>query len=120
MTNESWKNPWKLTAIGMALVIATVLVTGLVVANWKGQDSDKKVVAVTTGRAAPRAATEPAAPSAGAPTAGGHTDPVGDQHMQRVRGSPGRTAREDQRHRDRRGNRRGGGCRRRRGGGRRR
>jgi hypothetical protein len=56
MTNESWKNPWKLTAIVMALVIATVLVTGLVVANWKGQASDKKVVDVTPGRAAPRAA----------------------------------------------------------------
>jgi hypothetical protein len=69
MTNESWKNPWKLTAIGMALVIATVLVTGLVVANWKGQDSNKKVVDVTPGRAAPRAATAPAAPTAaGIPT----------------------------------------------------
>ncbi len=29
MINESWKNPWKLTAIGMALVIASALVTGL-------------------------------------------------------------------------------------------
>ena len=66
MANETWKNPWKLTAVGMALVIATVLVTGLVVANWKGQDSDKKVVDVTPGRAAPRAetATAPAAPTA--------------------------------------------------------
>jgi hypothetical protein len=74
MTNESWKNPWKLTAIGMALVIVTVLVTGFVVANWRGQDSDKKVVDVTPGRAAPRAATAtatgPAAPTvAGTPTA---------------------------------------------------
>ena len=70
MTNESWKNPWKLTAVGMALVIATVLVTGLVVANWKGQDSDKKVVDVTPGGAAPRSATAPAAPTAaGTPTA---------------------------------------------------
>jgi hypothetical protein len=69
MTNKSWKNPWKLTAIGMALVIATVLVTGLVVANWKGQASDKKVVDVTPGRATPRAATAPAAPTAaGIPT----------------------------------------------------
>ena len=32
MSEEKW-NPWKLTAIGMALVIATALVTGLVVAN---------------------------------------------------------------------------------------
>jgi hypothetical protein len=70
MTNESWKNPWKLTAIGMALVIVTVLVTGLVVANWKGQDSDKKVVDVTPGRGAPRSATAPgASTAAGTPTA---------------------------------------------------
>lgn len=31
-------NPWKLTAIGMAVVMATALVTGLVVANWSGGD----------------------------------------------------------------------------------
>jgi hypothetical protein len=69
MTDESWKNPWKLTAIGMALVIATVLVTGLVVANWSGKESDKKVVDVSPGRAAPRVATSTAAPTvAGVPT----------------------------------------------------
>jgi hypothetical protein len=37
-------NPWKLTAIGMALVMVTAVVTGLVVANRTG-DSDKKVEA---------------------------------------------------------------------------
>jgi hypothetical protein len=70
MTNETWKNPWKLTAIGMALVIATVLVTGLVVANWSGRESDKKkVVDVSPGRAAPLVAASPAAAtSAGVPT----------------------------------------------------
>jgi len=69
MRNESWKNPWKLTAIGMALVIATVLVTGLVVANWSGRESDRKVVDVSPGRAAPRVAASPAAPrAAGVPT----------------------------------------------------
>jgi len=69
MTSESWRNPWKLTAIGMALVIATVLVTGLVVANWTGGESDKKVVDVSPARAAPRVATSPAAPTAaGVPT----------------------------------------------------
>ena len=62
MTSESWKNPWKLTAIGMALVIATVLVTGLVVANWGSRESDKKVVDVSPGRATPRVASSPAAP----------------------------------------------------------
>jgi hypothetical protein len=31
-------NPWKLTAIGMGVVMVTALVTGLVVANWTGGD----------------------------------------------------------------------------------
>lgn len=69
MTNGSWKNPWKLTTIGMALVIATALATGLVVATWSGGQSDKKAVDVTPGRAAPRVAASPAAPTAaGVPT----------------------------------------------------
>src|SRR5206468_2519743 len=34
-------NPWKLTAIGMALIMTTALVTGLVVANWTGSSKDK-------------------------------------------------------------------------------
>jgi hypothetical protein len=40
----NWNNPWKLTAIGMALVGVTALVTGLVVANWSGSDRDAKPV----------------------------------------------------------------------------
>jgi hypothetical protein len=69
MTIQSWNDPWKLTAVGMALVIATVIVTGLVVANWGGMESDKKAVDVTPGRATPRVATSPAAPTAsGVPT----------------------------------------------------
>lgn len=51
MSEQSW-NPWKVTAIGMALVMATALITGLVVANWYGPDVAKKT-----------AATEPAAPT---------------------------------------------------------
>jgi len=69
MTKESWKNPWKLIAVGMALVIAAVIVTGLVVANWGGRESDKKAVDVSPGRATPRVATSPAAPTTpGVPT----------------------------------------------------
>jgi hypothetical protein len=37
-------NPWKLTAIGMALVMATALVTGLVVANWTGTEGNRTAV----------------------------------------------------------------------------
>jgi len=32
---DKW-NPWKVTALAMALVMATALITGLVVANWSG------------------------------------------------------------------------------------
>lgn len=39
--NSTW-NPWKLTAIAMALVMTTALVTGLVVANWSGSASEKQ------------------------------------------------------------------------------
>jgi hypothetical protein len=38
MSNEKW-NPWKITAIGMAVVFATALITALVVANWTGNQS---------------------------------------------------------------------------------
>lgn len=37
MSDSNW-NPWKMTAIGMALVIVTALVVGLVVANWTGKE----------------------------------------------------------------------------------
>ena len=62
MIDESWKNPWKLTAIGMALVIASALVTGLVVANWTGRESDEKVSVVSSDRTATRSSS-PAAPT---------------------------------------------------------
>jgi uncharacterized protein YcfJ len=41
MPENAW-NPWKMTAIGMALVVVTALVTGLVVANWAGNEIDRK------------------------------------------------------------------------------
>jgi hypothetical protein len=40
MTQNGW-NPWKITAIGMAVVVVTALVTGLVVANWTGTERDR-------------------------------------------------------------------------------
>src|SRR5438132_6247224 len=55
---NSW-NPWKLTTIGLLLVIATALITGLVVANRTGSsDSDKS--AKTEPAPAPVAAVQPA------------------------------------------------------------
>jgi len=43
---DKW-NPWKVTALAMALVMATALITGLVVANWSGpnQDAEQKAPA---------------------------------------------------------------------------
>jgi len=38
---STW-NPWKVTAIAMALVMSTALVTGLVVANWTGSERDRQ------------------------------------------------------------------------------
>jgi hypothetical protein len=55
-------NPWKLTAIAMGAVMATALVTGLVVANWTGGDraaQEQKVAQATPARVA----SVPAAPS---------------------------------------------------------
>lgn len=43
----SW-NPWKLTAIGMALVVVTAVITGLVVANWAGKDAERTAAELKT------------------------------------------------------------------------
>lgn len=48
MTDGSWGNPWKLTTIGLALVIVTALVTGLVVAQWSGTQADRQGAVVST------------------------------------------------------------------------
>ena len=66
MADERW-NPWKMTTIGMALVIATALVTGLVVANWYSPDAPRPAVApkasapAHTAPAPVRAAAKPTA-----------------------------------------------------------
>ena len=48
MTDRSWNNPWKLTAVGMGLVVATALATSLVVASWTGKEADSKKTAEVT------------------------------------------------------------------------
>jgi hypothetical protein len=71
MADGGWNNPWKLTAIGMALVIVTALATGLVVANWSGKDSDRKVADTSSSRpVSPVASSEaPRAPAVPTQTA---------------------------------------------------
>ena len=75
MLNSSWNNPWKLTSLGLGLVAATALATGLVVANRTGKESDKTAsVEVGARRPAPRVAgsqapaVAPAVPTQSAPT----------------------------------------------------
>jgi len=56
--DSSWNNPWKLTSLGLGLVAATALATGLVVANWTGKESEKSAaVEAGSGRTAPRVAS---------------------------------------------------------------
>src|SRR2546422_7956492 len=59
-------NPWKVTTIGMAVVTATALVTGLVVANWTGGDraaKEQKTQQKVQQATPARVASAPAAPS---------------------------------------------------------
>jgi len=53
---SNW-NPWKVTAIGMALVVATAVISGLVVANWNGSDKP------SGSQPADALASQPAAPA---------------------------------------------------------
>ena len=61
MTHDRY-NPWKLTTIGLALVIVTALITGLVVASWNKEP--EKQAAVT----APAAVSRPPAANPAAST----------------------------------------------------
>ena len=62
--DNSWNNPWKLTAIGMALVIVTAVVAGIVVANWTGTKPAQQMANTT---AAVKPPATPAAPAATSP-----------------------------------------------------
>jgi len=61
---DKW-NPWKITALAMALVMATALITGLVVANWSGSNQDAEQKATANNRVVQQsrpAAVKPAQP----------------------------------------------------------
>jgi hypothetical protein len=47
MTSTAW-NPWKMTAIGLGLVVATAFITGVVVANRSGNGGAQKVAPTKT------------------------------------------------------------------------
>jgi hypothetical protein len=59
--DNSWNNPWKLIAIGMALVIVTAVVTGIVIANWTGSNPAQPIAST------PAAVKPAAAPAATSP-----------------------------------------------------
>lgn len=66
MTSTGW-NPWKITAIGLGLVVATAFITGVVVANRSSNGEARKVATTKPGGAqvAPAAV---AAPPVGLPS----------------------------------------------------
>ena len=64
----SW-NPWKMTAIAMALVVVTALVTTVVVANWKGRATEPPVVGAASPATQASSAPAPAPPTPPAPPA---------------------------------------------------
>lgn len=58
-------NPWKVTTLGLALVLATALVTGLVVANWSGSSLESepiRIVPVATRQSSGPRSAKPATP----------------------------------------------------------
>jgi len=59
MSETTW-NPWKATTIGIVAMVATALVTGVVVANYVGRDTDTQ----DAPRVAANAPSRPAAPQA--------------------------------------------------------
>ena len=70
MTSAGW-NPWKMTAIGLGLVVATALITGVVVANRSGYEGTQKggtAAATTKTRAAEVAPAAVVAPPLGLPS----------------------------------------------------
>src|SRR2546430_15142695 len=70
---DKW-NPWKVTALAMALVMATALITGLVVANWSG--SNREVAQPTSSPANARLGQQPRPASAKPATSQMQTAPV--------------------------------------------
>src|SRR5262252_1532004 len=65
MSNGGWNNPWKLIAVGMALVTITAFATSLVVANRSGKSAESQKAADVTSpaRTSPRTTTAASSPA---------------------------------------------------------
>lgn len=59
MTDGSWGNPWKLTTIGLIVLIAVALVAEIVVAHRFGVRAERPLAAVATPATATRVAATP-------------------------------------------------------------
>lgn len=64
MVEDTW-NPWKMTVVGMMLVVTIAVVTGLVVANWAPREESR--VTASAG-SAPRVDRSPSDPPSRADT----------------------------------------------------
>jgi hypothetical protein len=60
-------NPWKVTTLGLVLVVATALITGVVVARWSGGDRSAVTSEPTTSAPAASVATQAAPATSVAP-----------------------------------------------------
>lgn len=58
MSDDKW-NPWKLTTIGIGLMMATALVTGLVVASWHANEKPETAERPRVAASAPAAHPAP-------------------------------------------------------------
>jgi hypothetical protein len=65
--DNSWSNPWKLTAIAMGLMIVTAVVTGIVVANWTGTKPAQETVSTPAPAKPPVAAATTQRPASAVP-----------------------------------------------------
>ncbi|HKZ05763.1 MAG TPA: hypothetical protein VJU81_09870 [Methylomirabilota bacterium] len=64
MAEDTW-NPWKMTVVGMLLVVAIAVVSGFVVASWAPREESQMMGAAVT---APRAERGPSELPSGADT----------------------------------------------------
>lgn len=81
---EQW-NPWKMATIGLAVVVTTAVITGMVVGNWTRDGNDQspprpaQVESAKSGGSAPRVAqARPAAPAQTPVARAAATPPVSD------------------------------------------
>jgi hypothetical protein len=79
LSNQAW-NPWKFATIGLGVVFATALITGVVVAHYVGQKGDPGDQAVPGQQAAVEPQAAPEQPGGAAPAPAQPVAPPAAQH----------------------------------------